>query len=58
MFYSKISAEVDIICRATSIFSDFVDSVKKLIKIMINQGAKTPTTVGRTVGNPDIIKVY
>ena len=31
MFYSTISAEVLRICRATSKFSDFLDSVKKLI---------------------------
>ena len=40
MFYSTISAEVLRICRATSKFSDFKDSVEKLLVRMIKQGAK------------------
>ena len=37
MSYSTISAEVLRICRATSNFSDFVDSVKKLLKSNLPQ---------------------
>ena len=40
MFYSTISAEVLRICRATSKFSDFKDSVENLLVRMIKQGAK------------------
>ena len=54
MFYSTINAEVLRICRATSNFSDFVDSVKKLVKRMIKQVAKPPTIVGREGGNEAI----
>ena len=41
MFYSTISAEVLRICRATSSYSFFLDSVKKLISRMSKQGADT-----------------
>ena len=54
MFYSTINVEVLRICRATSNFSDFVDSVKKLLKRMIKQGANPPTIVGREGGNEAI----
>ena len=47
MFYSTISAEIIRICRVTSNFSDFVDSVKKLLKRIIKQGAKPPSNVRR-----------
>ena len=57
MFYSTISAEVLRICRATSKFSDFVDSVKKLLTRMIKQGAKTPTVVGKSGGNQEVRKI-
>ena len=57
MFYSTISAEVLRICRATSNFSDFVDSVNKLLKRMIKQGAKPPTNVGREGGGQEIKKI-
>ena len=39
MFYSTISAEVLRICRATSNYSFFLDSVKKIISRMSKQGA-------------------
>ena len=39
MFYSTISAEVLRICRATSNYSFFLDSAKKLISRMSKQGA-------------------
>ena len=58
MFYSTISAEVLRICRATSNFSDFLDSVKKLLKRMIKQGAKPPTIVGREGGMKRSRKFY
>ena len=57
MFYSTISAEVLRICRVTSNFSDFVDSVKKLLKRMIKQGAKPPKNVGREGGGQEIKKI-
>ena len=57
MFYSTISAEVLRICRATSNLSDFVDSVKKLLKRMIKQGAQPPTIVGREGGGHEIKKI-
>ena len=41
MFYSTISAEVLRICSATSNYSFFLDSVKKLISRMSKQGANT-----------------
>ena len=41
MFYSTISAEVLRICRATSNYSFFLDSVKKLISRISKQGADT-----------------
>ena len=58
MFYYTISAEVLRICRATSNFSDFVDSVKKLLKRMIKQGAKPPTNVGEREGVKRSRKFY
>ena len=39
MFYSTISAEVLRICRATSNYSFFLDSAKKLISRMSKHGA-------------------
>ena len=57
MLYSTIIAEVLRICRAASNFSDFVDSVKKLLKRMIKQGAKPPTNVGREGGGQEIKKI-
>ena len=36
------------------IFSDFVDSVKKLLKRMIKQGAKPPSNVGREGGGKEV----
>ena len=56
IFYFTICAEVLRICRATSKFSDFVDSVTKLLTRMMKQGAKRPTTLERTSGNQYIKK--
>ena len=55
MFYSTISVWnfSESVVRLL-IFSDFVDSVKKLLKRMIKQGAKPPTIVGREGGNEAI----
>ena len=44
MFYSTISAEILRICRACSIYSDFLSSSKKLLTRMENQGAKKAGT--------------
>ena len=38
-------------------FYDFVESVNKLLKRMIKQGAKPPTVIGRKGGNQEIKKV-
>ena len=40
MFYSSIAAELLRICRATSLLPDFIDSSKRLIDRVINQGAR------------------
>ena len=44
MFYSTISAEILRICRACSLYSDFLSSSKKLLTRMENQGAKKEGT--------------
>ena len=40
MFYSTINAEVLRMCRATSGYTDFLISCRKLLVRMMNQGAK------------------
>ena len=40
MFYSTISAEILRICRACSLYSDFLSASKKLLARMQKQGAK------------------
>ena len=44
MFYSSISAELLRICRACSLYSDFLSSSKKLLTRMEKQGAKKEGT--------------
>ena len=41
MFYSAISAEVLRICRATSNYDFFIESVRKIVHRMRKQGAET-----------------
>ena len=49
MFYSTISAEVLRICRATSNYSFFLDSAKKLISRMSKQGADAAVGIKKVV---------
>ena len=48
MFYSTVSAEILRICRACSLYSDFLSSSKKLLVRMKKQGAKKAGT-GKTL---------